>query len=58
MDPCYICGKHTDALFRTNPKGEKGKFACRKCCADGFVPIDPEVSDIVEIIAPTNEVKS
>lgn len=28
---CAGCGRKDKAIFRTNPKGEKGIFKCRPC---------------------------
>lgn len=47
---CYKCKKGIDegiALFRQNPKGETGVWACAECNTQ---PIDPEVQEIVNAV--------
>lgn len=50
---CVVCGEGVDKgpVFRTNPKGEPGKFAHREC---GGVPVDLFVADIVDTIHKDN----
>lgn len=49
---CYKCGINNVPLFRQNPKGEEGIWACEPC---GTARIDPEVKEIVDIIAGNGE---
>lgn len=48
---CVVCGRSDVALFRINPKGEKGIFACRE---HKLSPPDPVVEDIATIIQRAN----
>lgn len=51
---CEICKRGIAdgiALFRQNPKGEKGIWRCRE---HNQAAIDPEVNDIVTVVEDNN----
>lgn len=54
---CFRCGKTPDeagALYRTNPKGQPGIWACEEHMPDPGT-IDTEVKNLVDIIQEYNK---
>lgn len=39
---CIFCNRDVreQPLFRINPRGEKGKFACEICCIENGINLD------------------
>ena len=47
---CHRCKRGLDdgvALFRQNPKGEAGIWACGDC---NMTPVDKDIQDLVDIV--------
>lgn len=55
MSKCEVCGlgppEDVIAVYRQNPKGQKGVWRCER---HNQAPIDPDVREIVQIIEKDN----